>query len=187
MRRTASAVAGMMACAVACLSSAMPASANDTVVAGVVSGLVTFAAPGVPPAGQPCVATSLTFSGTAQVAGTTGSADAWAGAVGLTGTGGAVCESADRATNTSLTVSVFPYATLVGSPSLSCTNLVGSYTRVGTTVHVDVAGTCTDNGVSTAGFNIFVDGEFLPSGGTSAGITQPVMGATFAGSVVAIQ
>lgn len=186
MRRTATAVAGMMACAVACLSSAVPASANDTVVAGVVSGLVTFAAPGVPAAGQPCANTSLTFSGTAQVAGTTNGGSTWAGAVGLSGSGSAVCESADRATDTSLTVSVFPYATLLGSPSLSCSNLVGSYTRVGTTVHVDVAGACTVNGVSTAGFNIFVDGEFLPTG-TGAGITQPVMGATFAGSVVAVQ
>ena len=168
--------------AVTAMQTAAPALA-EVVASGVVSGEVDFSPPGVPPAGQPCIATSFTFSGTAQAVVVISDGNSWAGALGITGAGGSSCEDAAHAIG-SVSVSVVSYWSTNGG-SFSCSSLSGSYLRAATTVAVIVSGPCTVNGRAEGSMTVIVAGEFVPQGQLGAGIVAPVRTAAFAASFTA--
>jgi hypothetical protein len=145
---------------------------------GAVSGAVTFASPGVPPSGQPCRATSFAFNGASDSAWLNAAITAYVGPITITGSGGSPCETA---TSGSGPVTLSASGSNPLGSTLSCPSLVGNFTRVLTDVTVVVSGDCRINDFPTFSVQFLAHGEFVPTN-DGAGVTAPVLTATFAGA-----
>lgn len=174
------------------------ATASQNVGSGAVTGSLAFASPGVPPAGQPCTATSFTLSGMSTNFVYNTVIMGYLGNVNISGAGGSACEGTSGGSG-SLTLTDVRGTGTTGSriecanPTLSPpTKLTGGYTRTGTDVEAVVGGTCTINGYSAPVLFSF-HGAFEPSGFgvggtppslTAPGLNAPITQAMFQGAFV---
>jgi hypothetical protein len=156
------------------------ASALSNVGGSVASGSAHFTQP-IPPAGQPCAATSFSLTGGSNAFTLTtidpNVISGYFGPLTFSGSGGSTCESASSGSG-SLTLSA------TGDGSVRCPSLTGSYTRAATDVQVTLGGACTINNVPAQVVFAF-HGEFAPTN-SGGGITAPITDATFAGAVIVL-
>ena len=158
----------------------MNVSAQGVVVSGAITGIVGFAGSGVPTLPTLCAPVSFSFSGTAQ--GTAGAppAEPFVGALGVTGSGGSICEDVTRGGGT-VTVTVVSYLSFAGAAGMSCGPLTGPYFRFGPHVILQVLGPCSIGGAPPTTTGVVVVGEFLPSN-PGDGLIHPITSAVFVAS-----
>lgn len=149
---------------------------------GPVTGTVAFAGMGVPPADEPCVATSFTFEGSSGSAWVNGSGNVYVGPLTLFGQGDSDCETASTGSGT---VGVSASGENGLGHHLSCGPLEGTFTRVATDVSVVVSGDCVISGFSAFRINFIAKGHFVPTN-EGGGLTAPVTEATFLGAFTVI-
>lgn len=146
---------------------------------GAVTGSVSFSAPGVPPAGQTCIATLFTLKGASHAAVLNTALSAFVGPVSFDGHGGSACENASSGTGT---LTLTAQGTGPTESRLSCPTLSGIYLRAGAHVTAVLSGNCSINGLPSM-VNFAATVEFHPDT-PGAGVTTNVMTATFAGDFV---
>jgi hypothetical protein len=151
---------------------------------GDAEGAVTFASPAqsVPPLGQPCAATSWTFSGSSTLAAVFDvNGSEYIGSLSIRVAGGSSCATVDHeiGTVTALTASG---ANLLLNSRLACGYLAGTgtYVRVASHVVLDVTATCQVNNWSPAHVQFVASGEFTPTQGD--GVLTAVSAAQFDGA-----
>ena len=190
----------VMALAVA-LTGPASAAASSNVGAGTLTGSVSFAAPGVPPAGTPpaggtCAPVSFTLSGTSDAVVYNTVIMGHAGTVSISGTGSSTCEATAGGSGTLVLHDVRGTGTTgsqidCANPTVSpATTLTGGYARTGTDIEAVVGGTCKINGYAAAVLVTF-HGTFVPStptvgtsppGLTVPGLNAPITQATIRGA-----
>jgi hypothetical protein len=152
---------------------------------GAVKGEIRYGEGGVPPLGAPCRPTSFSLHETVAYGSVAHeNFTAFVGAVQITGTGSAVCETAS-AGDGNLTLLVKGFGTVNPNSTIHCL-LTGSFIRVLNQASVLVGGYCTINGVTTSAPVLFKAEITLAPNGTGAGVTSPVMSATFAGDFAVV-
>lgn len=164
---------------------ASPVSAlEENAGGGDAEGAVTFASPAqsVPPLGQPCAATSWTFSGVSTVAvvfDVNGSE--YIGSLSISVAGGSPCATVDHEIGTVTALSASGFNPLFNA-RLTCSYLpgTGSYVRAASHVVLDVTATCQVNAWNPAQVQFVATGEFTPTQGD--GITTAVTAAAFDGT-----
>lgn len=155
--------------------------AKSNLGGGAVTGSVVFVPPGIPPAGQPCVATAFTVEAVAPAFVLNTVITGYLGLITITGTGTTDCTSA-TISGGELTLTVTGEGP-TGS-RVDCA-LTGGFTRIGVEVAVQLAGDCTVNNYGTGTVQFLSDLVFVPTP-PGAGITQPILTAEFEGAFVVI-
>jgi hypothetical protein len=168
----------------ACCAATAPltaAAAPTTVVAGVVTGIVSFSGAGIPALPDLCEPVSFTFSGTVQGSAVQAGTTAFAGALGISGSGSSGCEGVPFGSGT-LSVSATSYASLAGEASMSCPSLPGVYFRIASHALLEVGGACLIGSTPTNTIGVIVNGEVIPTT-PGAGVLGPVTTADLAGAL----
>lgn len=151
--------------------------AKSNLGGGAVHGTAVFAAPGIPPAGQPCVAISFTVNGVAPAFVMNTVITGYLGLINITGTGSTDCTSA---TVSGGDLSLSATGSGPTGSEIACGPLVGGFTRIGVEVAVQIAGPCTVNQYGTGDVQFLADLVFTPTP-PGAGVTQPILTANFDG------
>lgn len=159
------------------------AQAGSNMGGGALLGNVFFNGSGVPKAGDPCVSTSFTLSGTAPGAVVNTVLTGHAGPITLTGSGGSSnCETTGLGAGT-LTVAAHGVGP-TGS-RIDCNSLTGGFIRIGTEVQVSVTGNCVINQFAAGTVTFLAVVQFVPTN-PGGGVTTSVTTAAFAGNFVVI-
>lgn len=164
---------------------ASPASAQtqgDNIGSGEVTANVLLS-PAVPVLLAGCASIGFSFSGVGEGLVFNDNGTQYPGHIPINGSGSDGCAFLEREAVGSIEVNAFS----VSEPppinaSLSCTQLNGTYFRIGTHVHVDVSGSCTINAWASGPVVFLSDGEFVPTGGN--GINSQISAAFYAGAFV---
>ena len=160
---------------------APPAVQAKNVGTGVVTGSVSFAAPGVPPVGAACKPTSFGLVGASTAVVVNTAISAYVGPVSFSGSGGSTCEGAGAGTG-ALTLRASGVGPTGGT--LLCEELTGIYIRAATHVTVALGGVCKINNLGSE-VNFAASVEFVPDS-PGAGVVGNVMSASFAGDFVVV-
>ena len=163
--------------------SAATAAESNAGTGGLV-GTVQFATfMGVPAPTQPCQTTSWSFNGTAAGAVVDIASAEFVGPVNIAATGGAICalSTVESGTLSVSATSALSLGAFTCPPSSGGAPLTGSYSRLGTSVLIDVRGSCAVADLGEGQVEFVATGEFAPTQlvGTPPG--EQVMQAAFAG------
>jgi hypothetical protein len=167
--------------AVLCLALVPVGAMAANVGVGEMDGHVTFSTP-VPSitqqtGGTPCANTTFDLVGRSVGAAQATSINGYAGQFKMTGQG-AGCENASNG-NGSIRLEVESARAANGQPFVQCSDVTGTYIRIGTAVTAIVNGSCKINNQDNTVTVIF-HGEFVPEDGQ--GYDTPITGATFYGA-----
>ena len=177
------AVVAMTAGAVLLPGNPAQAQAGTNLGGGALLGNVFFAGNGVPKAGDPCVSTNFTLSGTAPGAVVNTVLTGHAGPIALTGWGGSTnCEATGLGLGN---ITVVAHGVGPTGSTIDCEALVGGFIRVGTEVQVSVTGDCVVNKFAAGKVTFLAVVQFVPTN-PGGGVTTSVKTAAFAGNFVVI-
>jgi hypothetical protein len=177
-------VAGLL-CSMLLHVNATTVAADSNAGAGPLQGVVQFAVGrGVPGPGQPCGATSWSFTGTAVAAVVDLASSEYVGTVAITAAGGAACalSTAETGAVSVAATSTLPLGAFRCPPQPDGAPLSGTYLRAGTSVVVDVRGSCAVAGHGQGNVEFIATGEFAPTMTSAAPPAGQVTQAAFAGA-----